>query len=607
MESSSELKALALDALSHTLPTGIAVLDKSFRYISINSILAEFNGVAIDKHLGRTVAEVLPALADTIMPLLEQVRDTGKALLNFSVLGDNNSGSEQSQWSGSYIPLFNAEHQLCGIAVVALNSTMDWFVQQTRKDDLERLRKILDNMFTFVGILSPDGTVLDANKPPLELAGLTLDQVRHKKFWDCFWWQHDVESSKRIETAVADAREGLISRFDITVQMKDSIVIIDFMLAPVYDDNQQLSFLVPSGIEITSRKRSEQELQDSETRFRRVFDSTADGLVSIDSQGLITLANTRALQMFGYDAGQLTGLPIETLLPDRYQQHHPQLRQGFMLAPTTRPMGQHRELCAKRKDNSEFPVEIGLTYLEGDKKAAVLATITDVSAAKEAQKKLQSIIDEKTALLAERTLLLNEVHHRVKNNLQIVSSLLSLRSRGATPELKQVLLESQLRVRTMALTHQLLYEKRDFSSVPLANYLRQLCQLVRQTLTSTDFINFELTNMDEQIVLALEQAIPCGLLATEILTNSIKHAFPDQQKGKVIVALTQNENRVTLAIRDNGIGLPASIELGQGNSLGMQLIPAFIAQLGAQIELSRYQGTLYSIHFSLTREQSHAE
>jgi PAS domain S-box-containing protein len=602
MESSSELKALALDALSHTLPTGIAVLDKSFRYISINSILAEFNGVAIDKHLGRTVAQVLPALADTIMPLLEQVRDTGKALLNFSVLGDNNSGSEQSQWSGSYIPLFDAEHQLCGIAVVALNSTMDWFVQQTRKDDLERLRKILDNMFSFVGILSPDGTVLDANKPPLELAGLTLEQVRHKKFWDCFWWQHDVECSKRIEKAVADAREGLISRFDITVQMKDSIVIIDFMLAPVYDDNQQLSFLVPSGIEITSRKRSEQALQDSETRFRRVFDSTADGLVSIDSQGLITLANTRALQMFGYEAGQLTGLPIEILLPDRYQQHHPKLRQGFMLAPTTRPMGQHRELYAKRRDNSEFPVEIGLTYLEGDKKAAVLATITDVSAAKAAQQNLQAIIDEKTALLAERTLLLNEVHHRVKNNLQIVSSLLSLRSRGATPELKQVLLESQLRVRTMALTHQLLYEKRDFSSVPLATYLRQLCQLVRQTLTNAGVISFDFAAMDERIVLALEQAIPCGLLATEILTNSIKHAFPDQQKGKVTLALTQTGTGITLDISDNGIGLPLSIELGQGNSLGMQLIPAFIAQLGAQIELNRSAGTLYSIHFSSARE-----
>ncbi|CAI3800647.1 PAS domain-containing sensor histidine kinase [Rheinheimera sp. MM224] len=602
MESSSELKALALDALSHTLPTGIAVLDKSFRYISINSILAEFNGVAIEQHLGRTVAQVLPTLAETIMPLLEQVRDTGKALLNFSVPGDNSNNAEQSQWSGSYIPLFNNEQQFCGIAVVALNSTMDWFVQQTRKDDLDRLRKILDNMFTFVGILSPDGTLLDSNSPPLMLAGLTLDQVRNKKFWDCFWWQHDTESSKRIEKAVEDARAGIISRFDITAQMKDDVVIIDFMLAPVYDDNQQLSFLVPSGIEITSRKRSEQELQDSETRFRRVFDSTADGLVSIDSQGFITLANTRALQMFGYEAGQLTGQPIEILLPQRYQQHHPKLRQGFMLAPTTRPMGQHRELYAKRKDNSEFPVEIGLTYLEGDKKAAVLATITDVSAAKAAQQNLQGIIDEKTTLLAERTLLLNEVHHRVKNNLQIVSSLLSLRSRGATPELKQVLLESQLRVRTMALTHQLLYEKRDFSSVPLANYLRQLCQLVRQTLTNADFIHFDFAEMDEQIVLALEQAIPCGLLATEILTNSIKHAFPDHQKGKVTLALTQRENKITLEISDNGIGLPASIELGQGNSLGMQLIPAFISQLGAQIELSRYQGTLYSIHFSSARE-----
>lgn len=602
MESSSELKALALDALSQILPTGIAILDTSFCYVSINSILAEFNGAPIEQHLGLSVRQVLPDLADSIMPLLEQVRDTGKAILNFKVEDDGNNGTKQSQWSGSYIPLFNSEQQFCGIAVVALNSTMDWFVQQTRKDDLERLRKILDNMFSFVGILSPDGTLLDANKTPLELAGITLEQVRHKKFWDCFWWQHDTASANRIEKAVQDARAGIISRFDITAQMKDDIVIIDFMLAPVYDDYQQLSFLVPSAIEITNRKRSEQELQDSETRFRRVFDSTADGLVSIDSQGLITLANSRALQMFGYEAGQLTGQPIEILLPERYQQHHPALRQGFMLAPTTRPMGQHRELYAKRKDNSEFPVEIGLTYLEGDKKAAVLATITDVSAAKAAQQHLQGIIDEKTTLLSERTMLLNEVHHRVKNNLQIVSSLLSLRSRGATPELKQVLLESQLRVRTMALTHQLLYEKRDFSSVPLANYLRQLCQLVRQTLSSTSFISFDFEQMDEQIVLALEQAIPCGLLATEILTNSIKHAFPDQQKGQVTLVLTQVGNSTTLEIGDNGIGLPESVELGQGNSLGMQLIPAFIAQLSAQIELNRHQGTLYSIHFSSTRD-----
>ena len=108
--------------------------------------------------------------------------------------------------------------------------------------------------------------------------------------------------------------------------------------------------------------------------------------------------------------------------------------------------------------------------------------------------------------------------------------------------------------------------------------------------------------MDERIVLALEQAIPCGLLATEILTNSIKHAFPDQQKGKVTLALTQTGTGITLDISDNGIGLPLSIELGQGNSLGMQLIPAFIAQLGAQIELNRSAGTLYSIHFSSTRE-----
>ena len=104
------------------------------------------------------------------------------------------------------------------------------------------------------------------------------------------------------------------------------------------------------------------------------------------------------------------------------------------------------------------------------------------------------------------------------------------------------------------------------------------------------------------IVLALEQAIPCGLLATEILTNSIKHAFPEQKRGKVTLALTQADQRLTLEIGDDGIGLPDAVELGQGNSLGMQLIPAFIAQLGAQVELNRHLGTIYSIYFSSAKE-----
>ncbi len=101
-----------------------------------------------------------------------------------------------------------------------------------------------------------------------------------------------------------------------------------------------------------------------------------------------------------------------------------------------------------------------------------------------------------------------------------------------------MLLESQLRVRTMALTHQLLYEKRDFSSVPLANYLRQLCQLVRQTLTNADFISFDFAEMDEQIVLALEQAIPCGLLATR---------DPDQQHQTCLSRTTKRQGEINLS------------------------------------------------------------
>ena len=204
---------------------------------------------------------------------------------------------------------------------------------------------------------------------------------------------------------------------------------IDFMLAPLRDADGRITQLISSAIDITARTGSERRLRESEARFRRVLDSTADGLVQIDEDGRIVLANRRVESMFGYTQDELHRVPVETLMPARHRDAHPTLRQSFFNNPATRDMAQRRELYARRKDGSEFPVEIGLNPVHTPEGMHVLATIVDVTVRYEARRALERALEEKTVLL-------NEVHHRVKNNLQVISSLLNMQARRAPPEVR---------------------------------------------------------------------------------------------------------------------------------------------------------------------------
>lgn len=595
----SALKAQAYDLLLPHIPTGVALLDSDLRYLSINQTLADFNGHSVAEHLGQTVWQMLPQLAPDIAPVIQQVLQTGVARLDFAVSAPTPAVPEQnSDWLCSYFPVAGTDGSISAVAVLAQNQTLVRQLERSQQQSQQRLRKVLDSLVAFVGILTPDGTLIDANKPPLQAAGIKLEDVVQQKVWDTFWFEHSETERQRMKDAVKDANEGKTSRFDITAKMKDQIMVLDFMLVPMYDDDGKLSYLIPSSIDISARTQSEAELRESELRFRRVFDSAADGLICVDQHGCITMLNPRSLEMFGYQAEELIGQPIEILVPKELTERHHQHRHHYLQKPSSRRMSERAELYAKRKDNSLFPVEIGLTHLNMTGDARVLATVTDITAQKAAQQKLQFIVDEKSQLLNERTTLLNEVHHRVKNNLQIISSLLNLQARGAMPELKQALTESQLRVRTMALTHQLLYEKRDFSSIALGSYLQQLCQLVRQSLSQHCQIMFDFSAVDQQLVLELEQAIPCGLFVNEVLTNAIKHAFPGRQNGLIRLELSLLEDgHIHLAIVDDGIGLGDKAELGKGNSLGFQLIPTFIAQLRGELQLQRSPGTGFRVRF----------
>lgn len=587
------LKARAFDQLQQQLPAGFAILSADLRYLVINETLAQFNGKSVAEHIGHTVAEILPTLYPVIGPMLESVLLTGQSLVNFNIIDDTTASSEGHDWLGSYIALKNEQGHTEGILVLAVNQTVAQRIERERERDLHRMRQVLNHMFAFAGVLDPDGILLDANNPPLQQADLSLADVQNKAFWQCPWWSHDAAVAQRIHQAVRDAQAGSVSRFDTTAFMGNRVIDLDFMIAPMFADGQ-LQYLIPSAIEITDRKQTELHLTESESRFKQVFDCAGDGLIAVDTQGIIKLVNARAIELFGYSQDELVGQHVEMLVPDPSREHHRQVRSNYLKDPSSRGMALRQELYARRKDSSLFPVEIGLTYLQGDPVVAVLATVTDVSKAKEIQRHLQNSLTEKSALLAERTTLLNEVHHRVKNNLQIISSLLNLQARAASPELQSSLTESQLRVRAMALTHQMLYENKSFNGVSLGQYLKQLGHLLASSLFATPHIKFVYQELDESIEVDIDKTISCGLLVNEILTNSLKHAFPNQRQGAIYLTLKRAaDGYCQLVIADDGIGMKQPPNFGKDKSMGMQLIPAFIAQLNARFELQHEQGTRY--------------
>jgi two-component sensor histidine kinase len=210
-------------------------------------------------------------------------------------------------------------------------------------------------------------------------------------------------------------------------------------------------------------------------------------------------------------------------------------------------------------------------------------------------------------LLIEKEILTKEVHHRVKNNMQIIYSLLSLQSRRIKDKnILKMLQESQNRVRSMALLHEKLYQSNDLAKIEFGDYIRKLVYgLFHTYAVSSDSIILKINA--ENIYLDINTAIPCGLIINELVSNSLKHAFPEgkgwsekgETKGQIYIKLTShNKNNFTLIIRDNGVGFPEDLDFRKTESLGLQLVNTLVEQLEGSIKLLQKDGTSFKIEFT---------
>lgn len=336
-------------------------------------------------------------------------------------------------------------------------------------------------------------------------------------------------------------------------------------------------------------------LRKSEERFRRVVEAAPNAMVMVNSAGLIEMVNAQAERVFGYGRDEMLGRSVEMLVPERYRHDHPGLRATFNADPRSRPMGEGRELHARRKDGSEFPVEIGLNPIDTEDGPMVLSAIVDISDRKQKEERIR-------VALREKEILLGEIHHRVKNNLQIIDSLLDLQlSKLDDPLVSGMLRDSQSRIRSMVLIHQTLYQSKDFARVDFAAFLDSLLPtLVASYGLDSNRIALSLEARDVQ--LPLSTAIPCGLVVNELVTNVFKHAFPDGRRGGVWVRLTSGEDgRVELEVADDGIGIPPGLDPKNTATLGLQLVCLLADQLGGDIRIESSSPTRFVLHFPIQR------
>lgn len=326
-------------------------------------------------------------------------------------------------------------------------------------------------------------------------------------------------------------------------------------------------------------------------RFQQAVESAPNAIVMVNASGTILLVNVQTEMSFGYSRTELVGQPVEMLVPERFRVAHIGFRQAYLAEPVSRPMGVGRELYGLRKDGSEFPVEIGLGPIDDADGTIILSSIIDITERKNANDNLK-------AALQEKEMLLKEVYHRVKNNLQVVSSLINLQAGNVKNEATVDLLkQSADRIKAMALLHEKLYHSKDLARIDFNEYIRSLVDhLLFGYGTRSGKINIDMKI--DNVFLDVDTAIPCGLIVNELVSNALKHAFPGDRPGEIGITFTHAQDQFMLAIADNGIGLPADLDFKKSTSLGLQLVDSLTNQLMGQMSLDRENGSTFTLRFN---------
>jgi len=355
--------------------------------------------------------------------------------------------------------------------------------------------------------------------------------------------------------------------------------------------------------DVTLRQQAEESIRESEIKFHSLVDQSADGVVLVEPSGIIIEWNHAQELITGISRSEAIGSTFwetqqKVMLPERkgagtLEYWKNAFFETFLTEKS--PLLEKAHQTGLLSTNGERKIVLQTAFLiKSEKGARIGAIVRDITEQKQAEEKLRATLEEKEVLL-------REVHHRVKNNLQAMIALMDMQaSQIEDRNIITFLTELEGQARAMSLVYEQLYQSENLARVDLASYLRQLTGNISETFGRNSMHRLELEV--DSISVDVAQAMPCGLIVNELYTNILKHAFPPGYKGSPVarIELHQTGGEIRLSVADNGVGMPQDFDWRKSRSLGMRLVNLWVThQLGGALEINNHTGTIFIITFKV--------
>ena len=482
--------------------------------------------------------------------------------------------------------------------------------EEALRESEQKYRDIFERSVLGLFRTAPDGRLIEANDAFAGMYGYSSATEMVDAVTDVA--RHYANPEERREVLRILLEKGIVENYESMHRKRDGTRFWVMITArTIWDTNGAVLFFEGLNSDITGRKKAEAALKESEEKYRRIVDTASEGIWMLDDHFRITYANQRMAEMLGYTLEEMMGKEIRSLMPKGELADH-----SFRTKRQRDGVHNHFERQFIRKNGSILWVSVSTTPVKDANgnfsgSFAMYSDITERKHAEEEIRLLNATLEQRVrdrtqeleqatetirASLDEKVLLLREIHHRVRNNLQIILSLISLQSRNIKdPYLLDTMGDFKNRIMAMAHVHERMCLVDDITRIDLSEIVTFLGTSLFKSF-KVDHQHIRLNVEIKDIHISINTAIPVSLIINELVSNSIKHAFPEGTPGEITITGRREADTLVLSIRDTGIGMPENFDwMNRNQSLGHRLVVSLVEQLNGTIELDRTAGTAFNI------------
>lgn len=562
-----------------SLPSIYLLMDEELQILQWNSNAERYTGYAAEELKTKNAFDLIaPSDHEELKKATQRVQKDSRDGTELHLL--TKSGEQIPYfWRGYYIELDGQKHFLC----VGVDITIQKKAEQELLNEKRFNEALLEGLPGIFYMFDEDGNYHRWNQNLLEELGYSAEEM--KQITPAVFFEE--EEYKWVEKEIQSVFEDGSSDIEANLITKEGKKIPYYLTGKSFEMDGE-TFLIGVGYDVSEQVKDREKLRESEKLFRNLFLKTPAAIVMVDADNKVLDINSSFEKMFGYSKDDLLGKDVDLfIVPEHERDDVPRMPLNNYPAEKF-----HREAKRLTKDGDLIDVFIAVVpvYMDGEPLAG-FGMYIDITEEKKYEKEIYSSLKEKQ-------LMLQEIHHRVKNNLAAVSGLLQLQMYETDdPVIRETLEESERRIQTMGLIHEKLYNSQNLDHISCDTYLDDLVETIRNTIGPEKEI--AVTTDIAEVELNIKKAVPFALLVNEVVTNSFKHAFKDQEAGVISIKLQKNEEQLHVRIRDNGTGLPDNFSLENQDTLGMNLIQNFARQLEADLELGTDNGTYIDLKFNV--------